>query len=1134
MAIKLIKVAKEYNRGLHTIVETLRAYGFTVEPKPTADITDEMLNILKKEFESDLTRRQTNEEFKKPEIIRNSINNKEKRNPNIDTEESISRTYKIHSNLNILSDLKLAAEIILKCKQEKSLFLDLGNCGLYSIPEEIFQFEWLEGLNFSSEFKNPETGKFQASRNHQSNNILIADNLNGLIKLKNLKYLNLSNCRLNNTLSLTKLTSLTELWLDSLGLTSRSIYGLSNLSNLKTLSLKQNLLTDIADIAGLNKLHYLDLGNNEIQDIQVLSGLTNLVELNLTDNKISDLRSLYSLKKLKILNIGGNSIEDIFALSRLTQLERLDASGNKINKIIILRDLPGLINIHLDANPIEDCPVEFWKRNDIRQIRAYFDLKSRQEEDDEQSQNEEITQNNEIKLILVGNCGVGKTQLANLLVSGRYKDTRDSTHGITVSRWNPNSKSSEPFQVLPKRFLVNIWDFGGQEYYHGTHQLFMSNQAVYVLLWDKSSNLNGVKLTEIGTEKSEKVAHFHYRYWLESIRHYAPESPIIIVQNKIDDPEQSKERLKNEDLELFGVELDGLTLSLRNAVKGDGIYQRMYLKFAEELAEQLGRTAKSFAFNRAWINIRNAIQDLNEDKENTFSKGLIDQSWMKIEKFEELCLEIEPDLTKDELYTLPNWLNNIGSLLYYPNNLLLKDRVFLNPQWITENIYKILNKTVYKNNGEFSLVNLSEDVKPFASTFIAMMIEMEIIFPHPIETDRFIAPQYLPEGHVIEDLYAIAELGLRQSSYRIQVPLFFYRKLMHRLILYFGMEADVNAKYYWKHGIVFVTKGETRCLIKGLYLEENQQEGVILIGIEKTSELLNLQREIFQRILIILSNREVELGMKIHPPTLGVKSQIAMPEFDDESDPEEIADFEFYNNPFSQGWTEKYLRGDIDTPRWLSVLEVAVGDSNFVSYLKLCNAAKMGLTKIVMKDGSVELVKNFDYLLDRNTPQPLKVFLSYSHNDLQLMRRLDVHLAPLKRIEKIESWNDRDILPGLDWDSTIRKQLNEADIILLLITADFVASEYIWEKELKFALEKMKQGKCRLIPILLQPVDFSELPFAETQMIPSEEKGRGDLLPITLWTNPEEGFAIVAKEIRRVINEMAGGAIFVPDLEDVV
>lgn len=1140
MAIKLIKVAKEFNVSLHTIVETLHSKGFhDVEQKPTADITDEMLVVLQKEFQKDLAIKQEADKLARPVLKKDPVGDNKKPSPPPprpsllpprepvapkveppveppkEEPEPIKRdrpALRILGRINLFTEE--GHERIKKCKDEKSKFLDLGNCMMTDLPTELLELEWLEGLNLNVRYRDPLTKKWVESNTGTKNNLKY-NGIRGLEKLKKLKFLDLGDCNIQDIDPLKNLENLTELWLDSNQI--NTIEALSKLTNLRVLHLNKNQIENITPIAGLSQLSEIDLGNNKIQDIQVLSRLTGLTEVVLKNNNISDLRSLYALSNLKHLNISDNSIDVIYPLSRLTKLEHLDAGGNKIDNIILLRDLPKLKSVVLDGNPIQDCPLEFWSTNDIRQIRAYFDSISRRTEDAVEGDTE-TSRNTEIKLILVGNSGVGKTQLANLLTTGQYEDIRDTTHGIKVIRWKPDANSPKAFQELPKGFLINVWDFGGQEYYHGTHRLFLSNQAVYVLLWDKSTNMNSVLPTRIKDELVADLDHFHYRYWLESIRHYAPDSPILMIQNKVDDPEQPKERPKYEDLETFQVEHDGLALSLQKALSDDGGYQRLYLKFTEDLAEQLDKMSKSFQFNQAWLTIRNAIQDLSEGKTNAFSKALRNDAWMKLDKFRMICKKIDPDLTEDELYTLPSWLDRIGTLIYYPNNKSLKYKVFLKPHWITENIYSILNETVLSQNGEFDLDDLPENLKPFAATFIAMMKQMEIVFPHPIKANRFVAPQYLPAEHAVEDLFAIAELGLRQSSYRIRIPLFFYRKLMHRLILYFGIEADVTAKYYWKHGIVFVTKGGTRCLIKGLYPEEYQQEGVVLVGIENTSEFLNLQSEIFERILIILSNREEELGMKIHPPTLGVKSMVQeKAEMVGDMDPEGIADHEFYNNPFPPGWTEKYLNRTDKIPRWLEVLEVAVGNIDFVKYLDVCGYAAKGMAKFSTASGEVQLVKNFDPLLDRTATRPLKVFLSYSHNDLQMMRRLDTHLAPLKRLDRIESWNDRDILPGQEWDVIIRKQLNEADIVLLLVSADFVASEYIWKKEITVAMERMNRGECLIIPILLQPVDFEGLPFAEHQMIPFNEAGARKLLAVSLWNNQEEGMAAIAKEVRRVI-----------------
>lgn len=145
-------------------------------------------------------------------------------------------------------------------------------------------------------------------------------------------------------------------------------------------------------------------------------------------------------------------------------------------------------------------------------------------------------------------------------------------------------------------------------------------------------------------------------------------------------------------------------------------------------------------------------------------------------------------------------------------------------------------------------------------------------------------------------------------------------------------------------------------------------------------------------------------------------------------------------------------------------------------------------------------------------PGKLKVFLSYAHEDEAMKTQLDKNLVGLRRSEKIEVWQDRQILPGSEWDEMINKELASADIILLLISVDFNNSQYIWDKELNIALERHKRNEARVIPVILRPCDWSDMPYAKLQALPTGAK------PISTFTNTDEAYTDVAKGIRMVVN----------------
>jgi hypothetical protein len=147
----------------------------------------------------------------------------------------------------------------------------------------------------------------------------------------------------------------------------------------------------------------------------------------------------------------------------------------------------------------------------------------------------------------------------------------------------------------------------------------------------------------------------------------------------------------------------------------------------------------------------------------------------------------------------------------------------------------------------------------------------------------------------------------------------------------------------------------------------------------------------------------------------------------------------------------------------------------------------------------------------------IKVFLSYSRKDTALRDELVAHLTALKWRGVIQDWNDDQIEAGTDWDKAIASYLDSADIILLLLSPDFLASKYSID-EAQRALKLNESGQVRVIPIILRPVDFSATPFAKLHFSPSGGK------PITLWEDKDEAFLSVARDIRRAARALTAQA----------
>jgi hypothetical protein len=141
----------------------------------------------------------------------------------------------------------------------------------------------------------------------------------------------------------------------------------------------------------------------------------------------------------------------------------------------------------------------------------------------------------------------------------------------------------------------------------------------------------------------------------------------------------------------------------------------------------------------------------------------------------------------------------------------------------------------------------------------------------------------------------------------------------------------------------------------------------------------------------------------------------------------------------------------------------------------------------------------------------VKVFISYSHADEALRQELDKHLMALKRQDLIDVWHDRRITAGEEWADQIDTNLRAADVVLLLVSSDFIASSYCYEKELLEALRRHEQGKAIVIPVILRPCDWKDLPFGKLQA--ATKDGR----PVTKYANLDDAFLEITLAIKGAI-----------------
>jgi hypothetical protein len=173
-------------------------------------------------------------------------------------------------------------------------------------------------------------------------------------------------------------------------------------------------------------------------------------------------------------------------------------------------------------------------------------------------------------------------------------------------------------------------------------------------------------------------------------------------------------------------------------------------------------------------------------------------------------------------------------------------------------------------------------------------------------------------------------------------------------------------------------------------------------------------------------------------------------------------------------------------------------------------ALKGGFSLAIVRDPDARMDLKSG-LIDSLYQQGLRVFCSYAHEDEDYKIELEKHLSLLKRQGYIQLWHDRDINAGDEWKTKIDLNLESADIILLLVSADFIASDYCYSVEMERALTRHEEAAARVIPIIVRQTDWQTAPFGKLQVLPRDGK------PVKTWEDRDEAWTEVAKEIRKIV-----------------
>ena len=153
-------------------------------------------------------------------------------------------------------------------------------------------------------------------------------------------------------------------------------------------------------------------------------------------------------------------------------------------------------------------------------------------------------------------------------------------------------------------------------------------------------------------------------------------------------------------------------------------------------------------------------------------------------------------------------------------------------------------------------------------------------------------------------------------------------------------------------------------------------------------------------------------------------------------------------------------------------------------------------------------------IMRKNRSKIIQIFYCYAPEDLTLLEKLEEHLSPLKRLNEITSWSDREIRAGVEFEKEIEWFLIFSDIILLLVSPSFMSSDICYSTQMQLAIERQKKKKATVIPVVLRPTLWEQTPIGKLQSLPTNKK------PITLWRNRDAAFLDVVTEIWAIIEDL--------------
>lgn len=518
----------------------------------------------------------------------------------------------------------------------------------------------------------------------------------------------------------------------------------------------------------LNWLTKIDLSNRELDTLPPgLTQLSDITSLDLSRNKLRRLPAeIGQLSKLTNLDLSENQLHTLPPeVAQLSDLTELKLSKNRLRTLPPeIRQLRNLTELDLRDNRLP-IPPEILVRTDEPAMIIEYYLRAHK------------TPLNEAKLLLVGQGRVGKTSVVKRLVENQFDAEEKITEGIAIKEWQVTIGEAE--------IKLNIWDFGGQEIMHATHQFFLTTRSLYLLVLDVEDN-----------EVSSTLD-----YWVKLIQSFGKDSPIIVVNNKSD---LGQLLLNQRDLtEKYPTIKAFVNTSCQLGWGISELETRI-----THIIDGLEHVRDEIPFE--WLKIKEQLEGVTKD-------------YISYQDYVQLC-EQSGVGDQQEQRVLIRLLHDLGVVMNFQDNLRLRDTSVLNPEWVTGGVYKIINsKQLAQNKGILEIEQLDEilDRKRYPKSkhmfIIEIMREFELCFDLEGHIDqKFLIPGLLPTQQ--PQLESSADTLNFEYDYDF-LPGSVISRLMVRLHRFIFQDT------YWRTGMVLVNN-KNKALIKAVPKDKKMVIGI--------------------------------------------------------------------------------------------------------------------------------------------------------------------------------------------------------------------------------------------------------------------------------------------------------------------